>query len=403
MPTYDFIKLTPTGQLNRHTKVPYFNLPKKERGAPASTWSIHQPRVVSSDVSSVVVNQTPASYTSPKTYLWSTSKFAYGGVPTSNGSASYGYNQIAGGSGSTPMTPWTIETMVYGTSVSFLVTGVSGSDYRVLVDGAPVQANWSTWPSNADYRIHLTFSSAKLRTVKLILGAAQAFSSATVPGAGDLFYPPAPGAAVALIGDSYVSGTGANNTEGNISAGCMTGELALAFGWRPFALGQFGTGYVNNGGGTNGRAAYGHSSRMNALAALPSLDLILVFSSRNDLPLTTYSAASTATVAQAYWGTVKATRPDTPLVVVGPPSTGANTDLDTLNTALRNTANNTDWIEGYIDQRTDPWVTGTGLLSPTNGTGSADFFAASDGFHLSRAGFAQAADRVGSALSSARG
>jgi lysophospholipase L1-like esterase len=172
-------------------------------------------------------------------------------------------------------------------------------------------------------------------------------------------------------------------------------------GWEVMNMGQGSTGYTNNGGNVGGKDYYGASSRMSALAALPALDLIMVYGSGNDSSQT-QSALQTA--ANTLWNAIKAARPATPIVVAGmqPGSISGFNDalMDASNGYLKAAAKANPNVAGFIDMRdsTDPWMVGTGNTSAPNDTGNADFFISPDTVHPTRIGYYNMAYKMVDAL-----
>jgi lysophospholipase L1-like esterase len=162
-------------------------------------------------------------------------------------------------------------------------------------------------------------------------------------------------------------------------------------------MGQGSTGYINNGGNAGGKDYYGAPSRMAALAALPSLDLIIPYGSGND---SSYTGTQVTTAVNSLWNAIKAARPATPIVVVGvePGSPSAFTPslMDSTNAVIKSAAASNPNVAGFIDMRPsgDNWVIGTGNAGSPARDGDQDFFISSDTVHPTRAGYANIALRM---------
>lgn len=177
-------------------------------------------------------------------------------------------------------------------------------------------------------------------------------------------------------------------------------------------MGQGGTGYQNPGNGTtsspgpNGMDYFGATARMNALAALPAMDLVMVWGGANDASFGTFPMATTVSRANAMWSAIKAARPNTPLIVGGIESgvyPSSSADLDTLNDALSAAAVSNSAVTAYVDQRNpEKWVSGTGKLTSQTGDGNADIFVSSDGVHPTHAGWGYVAERAVRAMLNVR-
>lgn len=187
-----------------------------------------------------------------------------------------------------------------------------------------------------------------------------------------------------MIGDSYVVGQTTDMAVGATLDGLATGVSRYS-GWDVYSMGQGGTGYLKTQAFVN---VYGHSSRMNALALLPTLDAIYIGGVANDI-LGGFTPAATATAAIAMWDAVAAARPGTPIIVAGPqPFNATAAGLVAMNTAIKAAALAHPAVRGYIDWTVPTnWITGTGNNAAKNGTGNADLFLCSDGVHPSLDGY----------------
>lgn len=233
----------------------------------------------------------------------------------------------------------------------------------------------------------LTQSTAVWRKWRLGISATTFRGLGTNSGA--TMVPTAKGFQLAVIGDSYVAGgistanaVGPGNT-GSISAGALFGEFSQETGLDVWRAAVVGTGYVNGGSyGANG--TYGSAARMNAFAAIPKLDAVVVWSTANDKP---YTPANVVAAAQSMWSAVHAARPNTPLIVVGPECTGwPDADMDAMNDALRAAAGTHADVMAYVDLRNNNFMSGTGFDGSPQNNGNADVFISSDGSHLTHPG-----------------
>lgn len=311
-------------------------------------------------------------------------------------------NQI---NGATPSefynaTSYEVEFYVSEADVTLWAVNVNLTDFKVFVDDAPLQPGWSfTSGTGFDVNyIRIQFATSRVRKIRFLGSGFMSFTGVLVPGASSIWKAP-PRFRVAITGDSYIQGGHYVGAEGHLMGGGLCNQLAILTGWEVLNLGQGGTGYVNDSAGEIGKSAYGSPARLAALAALPELDLLIVFGSGND------SGAATGTVvsaANAFWNAAHAARPDTPIVVVGvesgSPAGFDPTLMNNLNVALIAAAKANPNVAGAIDMRTDPWWTGTGFEGSPEDDGNADFFMSADGVHPTRAGYENLALRLADKL-----
>ncbi|GAA2555435.1 hypothetical protein GCM10010409_33470 [Mycolicibacterium diernhoferi] len=316
-------------------------------------------------------------------------------------------NQISGGTPSefNNATSYEIEFYVSGDRFAFaLLNTTVKDDFRIFVDDMPLTAGWDFTASglySSNYA-KVQFATSRVRKVRLLSSGLISFTGVLVPGAAAIWAAP-PRFRVAVVGDSYVQGGFDTGSDGWLMGGGLCNQLAILTGWEVLNLGQSNTGYVNDGGGTIGKSTYGSAARLEAMAALPPIDLVIIFGSAND---TGYATGTVVAAAGTYWSALKTAHPNIPIVVVGVESGSLEgfspTVMDTLNTALINAAMASNDVAGAIDMRTTPWVTGTGIDGSPEGDGNADFFISNDGRHPTRAGAACLAERITSELSATR-
>lgn len=178
---------------------------------------------------------------------------------------------------------------------------ISAAAITASVNGI-IPPGWSHAPSNGS----APAGSKKRRGVSgwpLSL-TRRAYGSETTPASTIAWSPPAK------------AGKGNNSlrSSSHLAGGALCNQLAILTGWEVLNLGQSNTGYGNDAGGSIGKSGYGSASRLAALAALPTLDLIIVLGSAND---SAYSPMTVTTAANTYLNAIRAAHPDTPIVVAG--------------------------------------------------------------------------------------
>lgn len=316
-------------------------------------------------------------------------------------------NQINGGTRSefSNSTSYEVEFYVSGDRLAFsLLNTTVKDDFRIYVDDMPLTSSWDYLSSTlySSNCAKVQFATSRVRKVRFLSSGNISFTGVLVPGTAAIWAAP-PRFRVGITGDSYAQGGFDAGADGWVSGGGLGNQLAALTGWEVLNLGQSNTGYVNDAGGSIGKSAYGSPSRLAALAALPTLDLFIVFGSGNDSGSPT---GTVTTAANAFWNAVNDAHPDTPIVVAGVESGALEgfdpSVMDALNAALIAAAQANPNVAGAIDMRIDPWVTGTGDAGAPAGDGNADLFISADGRHPTRAGFENLALRLADELAPIR-
>lgn len=360
-----------------------------------------------SDITGYTYTTTAPTYSGAKSVLFNDANaalhFRYSG--TWYNFSGNGMNQINGATAgsSAAWSSYEVEFYVNGADVTFwsVNAGVQ-SDYRIFVDDMPLTIDWQlndVTAYNTTYS-KIVFATSRMRKIRIFGSGLATFTGIIIPGASDIWAAP-PRFRMAIIGDSYVQGNHDGGTEGFVSSATLCNQIAILTGWEVMNLGQGSTGYINNGGNTGGKDYYGASSRMTALAALPTLDLIMVYGSAND---SSQTSGAVTTAVNSLWNAIKAARPTTPIVVAGiqPGSPAGFTVslLDSTNTTIKAAAAANPNVAGFIDMRAsgDNWVTGTGNAGTPVYDGNSDFFIGPDTVHPTRTGYSNMAWRMVQAL-----
>ena len=305
-------------------------------------------------------------------------------------STDYLQNQCSGNAGA-GATPCARSFDYYGLDLAIRFrNGVSnGSRFWVFVDGlpttaAPVASSAAT-PNNLHF-YRLTWGTAKTRRVtvyteNLDFGGLDVNPSDTVVAA------PRPAFSIYGLGDSWIAGAGA--TTALVSLGFT---VARALGAEFYCGGWAGTGYW--GGGAN---IYGSAGRTAKIAAA-NPDWLWAFGSVNDgaVPDTPTMTTSATTGLTA----IKAAAPNARLLLTSVQSvTGSPTAQNIANDATMATVAASLGFTVVGRPISEGWITGTGRVGATNGSGNADVFANSDATpHLSPAGHDYYARRILNAL-----
>lgn len=306
-----------------------------------------------------------------------------GALLSAAGGPTLGWNNISGiapaGNGNNG---FDVEFWTSATTVRFWFYSGGKPDYWVMVDDMRIRPGWD-YANVADGTCTLTITKDATRR-KVRVGLPASALAGFGVNAGAVCSPSTPGFQLAIIGDSYIQGQSIPAEGGYVTAGTVAGELAQETGWDIWRLAHSGSGYLAQGDVATSSGPYGSPARMAALAALPALDAILVWSSVNDQAQT---PAAVAAAAMSLWAAIKAARPSTPIIVTGLESGWlANTALDPINTALRTAAAASPAVAAFLDLRSPQIITGTGNVGNIQNDGNADVFLAADNLHLLHAG-----------------
>lgn len=289
---------------------------------------------------------------------------------------------------------WRQETVFTGIKLAFTVYPTT-LPYRFLVNGQYVDLTGTLTNASsgttAEY-ITMTFSGSGTRTVAIEGQGNCGLNGAFIDAAGSIAQTP-PVIRGILVGDSFVQGTGAT---------------ALGDGWGPYmadclgirdfwASGSGGTGWDVP---TNSSTGYRFGDR--TADWLPySPDVMFFHGSYNDRSST---AVNITTECLAALRTTRAAFPKMPMFVFGAfagasgPSAGILTAESGMQAAV---SQFNDRLTRFIPISSDPagaWISGTGFVGSTTGSGNSDTMTGSDGIHPTNAGHAllggKAADAV---------
>lgn len=311
------------------------------------------------------------------------------------GDPNLGWNNIAGiAPASNGNNGFDVEFWTNATTIRFWFYAGGKPDYWVMVDDMRVRPGWD-YANVADGTCTLTINKDATRR-KVRVGLPASALAGFGVNSGAVCSPSVPGFQLAIIGDSYIQGQPIPAEGGYVTAGTVAGELSQETGWDVWRLAHSGSGYIAQGDVGNSTGPYGSSARMSALAALPAMDAILVWSTVNDQ---TQTPAAVVSAATALWSAIKAARPTTPIVVTGPESGWAsNASIAPINTALKDAANASSVVAGFVDFRNPQIITGTGNVGSVQSDGNADIFIAADNLHPLHAGSRYYAQKLAALL-----
>jgi len=346
---------------------------------------------INSGASAITSAQTVSSLANPGTAgsAVSTGKFTYlgcGGI-TQSGTTYPIYNYVKSTHLTTTLSNTnaiSVEFGFDGTQVEILTYGGGGA-MLVSVDGEYVSATPVSVPADGNpYHCLYTFATRSTRIIRIELtnlyfGGVKVGPNDTVWAAGG------GGPKCVFVGDSFVEGT--NSTLGL----GMVVHFRERIGWpNTIASGVGGTGYINPGSG--GRVKFIDRITNDVINQTP--DVVIVAGGLND---TSSTAGDTATAAAAYFAALRSGLPNAQLICMGPMNpTATSSATGAHETAIF--AAVAPYVRGTVAQASAGWITGTGKVGATTGTGNRDLLISSDGTHPSPAGHEMFGARIAEAV-----
>lgn len=263
------------------------------------------------------------------------------------------------------------------------------SSVRFIVDGQALSASSAALTQGGGnlYRYRLNFTTRKMR--RIVVEESFVYFGGLVISQVDSISPlPAPATRAVWFGDSITQGSGTT-----FLPWCYAAQASDLLGWdEPDVIGQGGTGYVTaNAANQNGNFA------AHALDDIIDPDVIVIAGGRNDVGT---GAGAVQAAATALFTDLHDAFPGVPVIALAPWYTTSTADLAALpavNAQIAAAAAATG--VAYIDSLGEQWVTGTGRVGATTGTGNADIVISADQTHPSQAGHDYYARRVAQAIS----
>jgi lysophospholipase L1-like esterase len=332
---------------------------------------------ISSAASISLFNGTPGAGT-----LNTHRRFGLSGTPMRYRSTPIDLAQTANGSG---VSGWSyISGYYYGSKVEFNLIGmqVGTATYQVYVDDVPVTVDpVSVTTAVARYRLSVAFGAAGLRKITLAIGTGFGIDVIQV-GPTDTWAPaPYRSVPIGVVGDSFATG-GASQSNGwaqRLHQLCPPLDLNAGI----FS----GTGFTtSNGYGADGRVA---------LIAETNPVLILFQGSTND------SSATQAELTAAVIAAIAAYRTACPrarFMITGPIGRTATYAAFHARMEIAAAAAGATFVHTIGTGAGQDWLTGTGRVGATTGTGNSDLFVTSDALHPTQAGTDYIAMRLAAAI-----
>lgn len=416
------LQLLPTGLPHL---IPLGRLEKLRRAAQRALIGNPEIADIATGVTMTVNSATDSSLSNSYTASSNLDLFAFaGGRPIANSSGSSIYFPTAsvapatnGNIGSVDTVPddqqawgWRAEFETDAGKVEIRIGTSTAERFRILVDGRYISKT-PTYGINYVAYVVLDFAGVRQPRVIAVEGSdTNTFRGVSVGATANIWRPQrSPDRIVALCtGDSYSEGQGATPSAGVLGFPQMLGRL---LGWsdvRQVAVG--GTGYYNTGPSGARSKLYDQIDRwltVNSDVRPDDVDVVTCLSGYNDYPAisgTTYTPTEIAAEALRCWRKMRALLPGALIIVGGPHSGNRGPDQRTLDIEAALAAAFSVWgdpFAAYIPlspSTVRAWISGTGRVGATTGSGNADVMITSDATHPSELGHQLYARRLTSEI-----
>lgn len=298
---------------------------------------------------------------------------------------------------------WSLEFGTDATAFQLRFNWQTGGCYRLWVDGRRMtdlmQSLGGTTPGST-HLLTVALGPAQPRVIRLDFSVAP-FGGIYLPPGASMWKPPTPSTRFMILGDSIPGGSSMNIGGGAGTFFARAGRLlGYTDSWNE-ALGS--TGYISAGS----TATLGTRAPIDVIPHNP--DVLLIFAGYND---SAGSQPAISSAAASLYSAVKAGLPAARIYVLGcwaptgsPGASLTNTDA-TLRAAAAAAAlpfispitGSVYNAAGTLVATHGPWVTGTGRVGATTGTGNADAYIGTDATHPTDAGHTYIASRVVAAI-----
>ncbi|WP_234321292.1 SGNH/GDSL hydrolase family protein [Streptomyces katrae] len=298
---------------------------------------------------------------------------------------------------------WSVEFGTDATAFQLRFNWQTGGCYRITVDGRRMtdlmQSLGGTTPGST-HLMTVNLGAAQPRTVRIDFSVAP-FGGIYLPPGASMWKPATPARRFMVLGDSIPGGSNMNTGGGSGTWFARTARLlGYSDAWNE-ALGS--TGYITAGT----TATLGTRAPIDVIPNAP--DTLIISAGYND---NGGSQPAISSAAASLYSAIKTGLPSTAIYVIGcwsptgsPAASITNTDT-TLRTAAA--AASLPFISpitgaiynsaGSLVATHGPWITGTGRVGATTGSGNADTYIGTDAVHPTDAGHKYLADRVVAAL-----
>lgn len=255
----------------------------------------------------------------------------------------------------------------------------SSLDYMMWIDGMPVSREPLKYGTSTGKWITKFAWATKRRRRITILTAALLHQMWVGPN--DVLFPSLRklNRVAAVVSDSFSVGVCGAGAQSRIGAWMYRTLLRLGFD-DIHCAGQSTTGYVNDNSGTNGAGKFRDRLATEVIPVAP--DAVFYLGSVND-DNGTITPAQVGVEALANYQQLAAALPNTDLIVVGPQymDGGVHLPRNVIEAAIVAACAASPNVVRYVGAQ--GWITGTGKVGTTTGTGNADIYTAADGVHPS--------------------
>jgi lysophospholipase L1-like esterase len=328
-----------------------------------------------------------------------------GGTPTVYSTNYYRFPVVTLTSGTGNALPtqdakgWAVEFMSDAPKLLLDFLGSSSTiGVQIEVDGQRIAATSTPFVTPATAERWFTVDFTGVRQVRhfRVEGWGSAGMRGVSVGALDKVWPPSKADLIraAVVGDSITAQQGSGLPNGGFAY-----HLGKLLGWTDVrAVGLGGTGFINP---STYSSTFGDATRVADVVAT-NPDVLVIPASSNDAGNT---AGAVTAAALATYQAYRAALPKVPIICGGVwgGATGPLSTWIAVETAAQ--AAFTSWADPnswFVPVSTDPtgaWVTGTGHLGATNGTGNSDVYVgAADTTHPSEDGHLYLARRYANAI-----
>lgn len=357
------------------------------------TASVNQPVITQSASVPGALTQTIAMNASPSPFYYA------GGNVNVTGSAQYNF-QCFVVIASTKSTCPARATFVTDAQKIAVKTTSSQNAIRYIVDGQYVTISGyvnGTGASPSYNIIDFTNSGTrKIHTITLEIHHNTQFGGISIGPTEEAWAPKTQDRIrVIWIGDS-ISSSGSNSP--SIDGADVPYQVGLMLGWSDvWDASQGGIGYTNTNSGTG----YTFGQQVTQTVAGNNPNVIVFMGSVNDVG--TASATEQANALAAFQN-ARSLYPSVPIIVLGiwPDATGPSAGLlsteNDVKTAFTTWADSNSYFIPIANDPVQAWMTGTGRVNSTTGTGNSDMYTASDAVHPTDMGRSYEAQREAQAI-----
>lgn len=341
--------------------------------------------------------------TGPFSYLGATSFLIGSGTPDSTYVLPTSRYPNTRGTLSSSQSIYSIEFDTDATSFQLRFNWQTGGCYRITVDGrrmTDLMQSLGGTTLGSTHLLTVNLGIAQPRTIRLDFAVAP-FGGVYLPPGATMWKPAGPKRRFMVLGDSIPGGSNMNVGGG---AGTWFGRAARLLGYSDAwneALGS--TGYITAGS----TATLGTRAPIDVIPHTP--DTLIISAGYND---NGGSQPSISAAAASLYSAITTGLPDCDVYVIGcwSPTGSPGASITNTDTTLRTAAAAAALpfispITGSVYDSTGtlvathgPWITGTGRVGATTGSGNADFYVGTDAVHPTDAGHKYLAERVVAAI-----